>query len=810
MPADINPEVRNLDSYKDKVGKFYQYSFERDEVFIKNIDKYSKGEETLFLVTGGFHTESMTTLLKEQGYSYVLITPKIISEKDNPYFHLLAGSLSPIESLVSEYTAALALKSLFSEMGIKTDRVAMKEAVNGLYMLLRGKRQRLVLIGSREGEDAFIEIALRPANYTIDEERDIALGTIEGQRIVATPIGLDETERIESILDEEAVEITPADMDHDALGYVGNEVYDILIKWAMTDTHGYRYLETTIDEQGLAHGRGEGYMDAVMVEFIYPLVTNAQDKQTLIELLRGVPLISFIGREKKQTNALAKLNFALDHASHLGIYITYRGTYKEMAGKALHELGAYYGMSTQFNDELGKAVLAGDSDKVVASLKEIKAAHDRGQRLTEEGQREVAGERRDLAGLGDEAIAIFRDNALLETFAADLEEALGLPTELDEEVIVGWLQVVGEEFSDFMLRWRATIRNQTEAISLEDLRSNPLTPEEIRILSMWFIESRSRLPGIDHYEMTEFSARLRRRLEYIRDFVYTLNVGEFRAGERHPMSEAAEQILENIGPIPTTVAPAEGVESVEESALISEALHSRRKGLFDRVLIAYQGDDEISGMEEFMPAVQRAIIKIGRGEAIVDSYQWKAVRDVTLETRFKEKAKELIGGILTRMRENPEELPHGTIFAPKDTGRKWVEEAMRDVLNDYFEQNDIIDGGLRNEIRTNLKSRIHIINMQSCLYIDVWGHVSWAVGGAHELARIENNEYELDLGEQARMLGSVERISLELLRRIVASDQRVTREILYAIIFTFAPLRSHSAEDIDAWKTRQRAIDQSL
>ena len=121
MPASINPEVEKLDVYSDKIGNFYQYSFERDEVFIKNLDKYSKDQKALFMVTGGFHTENMIDLLKKNGYSYVLITPKIVTQKDNPYFHLLAGSLSPIESLLSEHTAVLALRNAFGGMADKKD-----------------------------------------------------------------------------------------------------------------------------------------------------------------------------------------------------------------------------------------------------------------------------------------------------------------------------------------------------------------------------------------------------------------------------------------------------------------------------------------------------------------------------------------------------------------------------------------------------------------------------------------------------------------------------------------------------------------
>lgn len=142
IPTDINPEVEKLDFYKQKMGMFYQYSFERDKVFINNINKYAKDQKALFMVTGGFHTDNIIDLLKKNGYSYILITPKILTEKDNPYFHLLAGGLSPIESILSEYTAALALKSPFSEMGETEVRRYIEETTNRLREFM-GTAERL-------------------------------------------------------------------------------------------------------------------------------------------------------------------------------------------------------------------------------------------------------------------------------------------------------------------------------------------------------------------------------------------------------------------------------------------------------------------------------------------------------------------------------------------------------------------------------------------------------------------------------------------------------------------------------------------
>ncbi|MCK4463843.1 MAG: hypothetical protein KAU58_05990, partial [Candidatus Omnitrophica bacterium] len=189
MSASINPEVEKLDVYRDKIGNFYQYSFERDEVFIKNLDKYSRNKKALFMVTGGFHTENMIGLLKKNGYSYVLITPKIITQKDSPYFHLLAGSLSPIESILNEYTAALALRNPLGEMGEEKIRRYILDTVNRLREFIpRAAEDRWIhSVPYRMASDAFMTLSLkRPEDILKAEQLADVVETIEAGDIEIT------------------------------------------------------------------------------------------------------------------------------------------------------------------------------------------------------------------------------------------------------------------------------------------------------------------------------------------------------------------------------------------------------------------------------------------------------------------------------------------------------------------------------------------------------------------------------------------------------------------------------------------------
>lgn len=75
VPSDVSIVENNL----PLVEKFYGNSFDRDAAFMRNIatNLTRYGKDKAILVTGGFHTVNMKRLLKEQGYSYVIIAPKV-------------------------------------------------------------------------------------------------------------------------------------------------------------------------------------------------------------------------------------------------------------------------------------------------------------------------------------------------------------------------------------------------------------------------------------------------------------------------------------------------------------------------------------------------------------------------------------------------------------------------------------------------------------------------------------------------------------------------------------------------------------
>lgn len=96
----LDKEIVNLDQYREGMEKFYEYSLERDNAFIKNIKFKRQGargqgqeSRTAIIVTGGFHTENLGDLFRKNNISYISIVPnfKSCDGYECPYFKLLSG-----------------------------------------------------------------------------------------------------------------------------------------------------------------------------------------------------------------------------------------------------------------------------------------------------------------------------------------------------------------------------------------------------------------------------------------------------------------------------------------------------------------------------------------------------------------------------------------------------------------------------------------------------------------------------------------------------------------------------------------------
>ncbi|MFA4842884.1 MAG: hypothetical protein WC658_03515 [Candidatus Omnitrophota bacterium] len=80
VPDDVSVIETNM----PVLERFYSNSLDRDRVFIQNIaaNLQKFGKDKAILVTGGFHTANMKKLLRDNGYSYVIIAPRVDVIKD--------------------------------------------------------------------------------------------------------------------------------------------------------------------------------------------------------------------------------------------------------------------------------------------------------------------------------------------------------------------------------------------------------------------------------------------------------------------------------------------------------------------------------------------------------------------------------------------------------------------------------------------------------------------------------------------------------------------------------------------------------
>ncbi len=120
--AQALPGVRREIETLQPAVRFYQLALQRDQVlFEKLVSELAKKKAPFAaVVTGGFHAEGVKALLKEKGYSYILISPKIHEVGESPYLDVMLGKdLSYEKYLKSKNTAETSHIALIDEIAPK-------------------------------------------------------------------------------------------------------------------------------------------------------------------------------------------------------------------------------------------------------------------------------------------------------------------------------------------------------------------------------------------------------------------------------------------------------------------------------------------------------------------------------------------------------------------------------------------------------------------------------------------------------------------------------------------------------------------
>nr|MBU1328765.1 hypothetical protein [Candidatus Omnitrophota bacterium] len=99
---DFNADL--IDKNLPELEAFYEIAHKRDLALFDNaIAEIEKRKvKTSSIIAGGFHTQGITDLLKEQGYSYVVVSPYSKTQIDEEnYRDLLAGKRKPLSELLT-------------------------------------------------------------------------------------------------------------------------------------------------------------------------------------------------------------------------------------------------------------------------------------------------------------------------------------------------------------------------------------------------------------------------------------------------------------------------------------------------------------------------------------------------------------------------------------------------------------------------------------------------------------------------------------------------------------------------------------
>lgn len=83
-----------IDDHLDRLEEFYKVGMERESAFLRNVTKKmeSTKDNIAVLITGGFHTEGVSRLLRDNGYSYAVVTPAISKKGESDiYYSVLRG-----------------------------------------------------------------------------------------------------------------------------------------------------------------------------------------------------------------------------------------------------------------------------------------------------------------------------------------------------------------------------------------------------------------------------------------------------------------------------------------------------------------------------------------------------------------------------------------------------------------------------------------------------------------------------------------------------------------------------------------------
>lgn len=111
MPGDV------MQNAFDAAFKFYDYARRREQVFFRRIKETmaQKNYEKAVLITGGFHTDGLSDLFREEEISYGVLTPRIRNLEGRDQYHATMMGTHPTLFDLSNLAAVVRLQSLAAQ-----------------------------------------------------------------------------------------------------------------------------------------------------------------------------------------------------------------------------------------------------------------------------------------------------------------------------------------------------------------------------------------------------------------------------------------------------------------------------------------------------------------------------------------------------------------------------------------------------------------------------------------------------------------------------------------------------------------------
>ena len=137
IPFNFNADFSVISSRLPLVDNFYTVANKRNEALIENTLSEMDLEDSniAVLITGGFHTQGITELLKEEGISYHVVSPSITEQPaSTPYLARLVGEPTQIESVLSANQLQVPL--VLADPSIIPDAAKQKEFLTAFKALL--------------------------------------------------------------------------------------------------------------------------------------------------------------------------------------------------------------------------------------------------------------------------------------------------------------------------------------------------------------------------------------------------------------------------------------------------------------------------------------------------------------------------------------------------------------------------------------------------------------------------------------------------------------------------------------------------